>query len=152
MPGPFAMFTLILLATGGYYAVYAAQRWLRHQPLLPDEDYIRASDGSISAPDAFFDVRTHQLIIKGQAIPFSQIKSVYLQGMPSRRINIGVILQDETWIDISRVRNNEVNRAVINAALITEALAQQSERFKAAAQAHNWRDVLLGQSFVYPLG
>lgn len=152
MPGPFAVFTLAILLTGGFLGYQALLRLLQHKPILPDEDFVQEPNGSVVAEDVFFDARSRELTLKTRTIPFSQIKAVYLQGMPARRINIGVILEDETWIEISRVRNNEFNRAAVNAELIADVVARQGAGFKEAVRDQfNWREVIMGQPFIYAM-
>jgi hypothetical protein len=80
-------------------------------------------------------------------IPFDQIKGVYLRGLPSRRIGIGLLLSDEDWPLISYVSNNEMTRAAANAEQIAEVVAQAGAGFKAASRSYPWQRVLMGQPF-----
>lgn len=141
---------IILLPIG----LYQARHRMRSASLfIVREAYQREADGRLQTDHATLDPTSRNIHFRAggaeQIISFDRVQSLYIQVRTSRKIYLGLVLDDETWLDLSSVTNHDLRQAGINGHLLAETIAGAGEDFLQAFRAHLWPRVLIGATFSY---
>src|SRR5687768_8056042 len=125
MTTEFTGFGIIVLLAALYLLYRTLKSMTKQEPLLPDQDYRQQPNGDLAAPNALFDASSRTLVLgrEQRSIPLSHLQGVFLRGLPSRRIGIGVVLDDGEEVLISHITDNALHRAARNAELVAEMVA-----------------------------